>query len=69
VTGKLEVGPVLIIFVVANGVFVARVMISTVHLPKTVKAIVGLAVLEVVRVLPLLELHAISTTLSKMHGT
>jgi hypothetical protein len=68
VAGKLEVGPVLIIFVVANGVFVARVMI-TVHLPRTVKAIVGLAVLEVVRVLPLLELHAISTTLSKMHGT
>ena len=31
--GKLVVGPVLIIFVVANGVFVARVIIGTVHLP------------------------------------
>lgn len=67
--GKLEAGLVLTIFAVASGAFVEQVMII-VHLPRIVKATVDPVVAaEVVRVLPMLELHTISTTLSKMDGT
>jgi hypothetical protein len=49
-----------------------------VHLPRIVKATVdpveaaaaaAVVAVEVARVLPMLELHTISTTLSKMDGT
>jgi hypothetical protein len=47
-----------------------------VHLPRIVKATVdpvaaaaAAVAVEVARVLPMLELHTISTTLSKMDGT
>ena len=70
--GKLEAGLVLTIFAVASGAFVEQVMII-VHLPRIVKATVdpvaAVVAVEVARVLPMLELHTISTTLSKMDGT
>jgi hypothetical protein len=74
--GKLEAGLVLTIFAVASGAFVEQVMII-VHLPRIVKATVdpvaaaaaAAVAVEVARVLPMLELHTISTTLSKMDGT
>jgi hypothetical protein len=74
VAGKLEAGLVLTIFAVASGAFVEQVMII-VHLPRIVKATVdpvaaaAVVAVEVARVLPMLELHTISTTLSKMDGT